>query len=280
MSCSNAPSTDLSWCFSTLGCADFSLEEIIALARRFAIRHVELRAVSDRLDLPQVFTEIFGGVEPMKAWLQSQGVGIASLDSSAKLIGCSPAARQELLDFARWSHALGVPAIRVFDGGTFQPVLSSSDRQEAIEFLQWWEEEKKAHSWEVDLVIETHDALCTAAHCLDLVKHCKAPVYILWDCHHTWRKGSEDPLYTWSQIQSLVRHIHFKDSVDLPSARHPFTYTNLGEGQFALKPLLAQLRKDGYKGTMSLEWEKKWHPYLVPLEDALGQLDALRIDRP
>ena len=276
MSASPPPTHDLNWCFSTLGCAEKDLEGIVELARQFEIERVELRAVSDRLDLPNVFREQFGDAEQMKTWLVAKGITIASLDSSAKLIGCSPEAKQELLDFARWAQPLGIPAIRVFDGGTFQAKLADADRIEAAEFLAWWEDEKKAHHWTVDLIIETHDALCTAAHCLELSNYAKAPVHILWDAHHTWRKGGEDPLKSWSEMKQLVRHVHFKDSVGKPSARHPFTYTNLGEGEFALRPLMEQLSRDGYAGTMSLEWEKKWHPYLEPLENALSQLDTFR----
>jgi beta-glucosidase len=34
------------------------------------------------------------------------------------------------------------------------------------------------------------------------------------------------------------------------------------------------LTRDGYTGCVSLEWERKWHPYLPPLRDALSALRA------
>ncbi len=116
----------------------------------------------------------------------------------------------------------------------------------------------------------------SAAPCLALNVAADNDISILWDAHHTWRKGGEDPLETWAAIQPLVKHVHFKDSIGKPSARHPFTYTDLGQGEFALGPLLDQLRADGFRGPVSLEWERKWHPYLAPLEDALAQLQAHR----
>ena len=40
--------------------------------------------------------------------------------------------------------------------------------------------------------------------------------------------------------------------------------------------LLAEVR---FEGPVSLEWERQWHPYLKPLDEALRQLDAYRLDR-
>lgn len=273
MSNTSQPTTyELNWSFSTLGCPELSLEEIAALARRFSIGQVELRAVSERMDLPRLFTEKFRDAGTFNQWLADQEISICSLDSSAKLVGCSPEARQELLDFAEWAHALDVPGIRVFDGGKFQPQLDAEVRQEAIDFLTWWQEKKESHGWKVDLIIETHDALCTATHCLDLAEHAPTPVHILWDAHHTWRKAGEDPMKTWAEMKDIVRHVHFKDSVDTPSARHPFTYTHLGDGEFPLHDLFRRLQEDGFSGPVSLEWERKWHPYLDPLDHALEKL--------
>jgi sugar phosphate isomerase/epimerase len=64
--------------------------------------------------------------------------------------------------------------------------------------------------------------------------------------------------------------VHVKDSISVPSARHPFTYVLPGDGEFPMAPLLAALRADSFAGPLSLEWEKMWHPYLAPLDDALA----------
>jgi len=34
--------------------------------------------------------------------------------------------------------------------------------------------------------------------------------------------------------------------------------------------VMSVLRRDGYDGAVSLEWEKMWHPYLPDLSEALG----------
>ena len=74
---------------------------------------------------------------------------------------------------------------------------------------------------------------------------------------------------TWRAIRSGVVHVHVKDSVGQPSARHPFTYVLPGDGEFPVSPLLAALQADGFDGPVSLEWERMWHPYLPSLDAAL-----------
>jgi sugar phosphate isomerase/epimerase len=37
-----------------------------------------------------------------------------------------------------------------------------------------------------------------------------------------------------------------------------------------LPEVMSVLRRDGYNGAISLEWEKMWHPYLPDLSEALG----------
>lgn len=267
---------ELRWSFSSLGCPELTLPEISAVARLRNVPRVELRAVDGHLDLPAYFGERYTDPAELRDWLAAEKLEVIAFDSSAKLIGCKPEDKAALLDFARWSEALGVPHIRVFDGGVTRPELPTDELQEAADFLAWWEAQRVANNWSVQLVIETHDALCHTKPILQLNEAHEGDVRILWDAHHTWKKGGEDPAVTWPTIQPLVHHIHFKDSISKPSARHPFTYVHLGDGEFPLKPFLAMLREDKFPGPVSLEWERQWHPYLDPLDEALKRLDAFR----
>jgi sugar phosphate isomerase/epimerase len=122
--------------------------------------------------------------------------------------------------------------------------------------------------WRTDLVIETHDSLLGA----DKITPFLAAIpdaQLMWDAHHTWRKGGEDPVATWRAIRAAVVHIHVKDSIDRPSLRHPFTYVLPGDGAFPMAALKAELRTANYSGLLSFEWERMWHPYLPPIDEAL-----------
>lgn len=259
-------------CFSSLGCPEFSLAEVLALATSHHIPAVELRALGGGTDLPAHFTALFGSPAAFADRRQSQpaGVRIAALNASLHLVGATPADRDQLLALAAWAEAMGIAWLRVFDGGR---TASDAEITEAGSTLRWWRELRHRHGWKVDLMVETHDALVTAALIQRFVA--AAPgTKILWDAHHTWRKGREDPLVTWPAIRAHVVHVHVKDSIGEPSARHPFTYVLPGDGEFPQTALRARLRSDGYAGYVSLEWERLWHPYLPPLAEALQVAEA------
>jgi sugar phosphate isomerase/epimerase len=191
-------------------------------------------------------------------------VKILSLDTSLKLAENTPEQRAEFLKFLPWAEALGVPRLRVFDGGH---AANEATHRAMAATVGWWRELRTQHRWQADLMVETHDALTTSSSIFGFLQYAPG-TGILWDTHHTWKVGREDPATTWREIKAHVVHMHIKDSVSVPSGKHSFSYRLPGEGEFPMAPLLAQLRTE-YSGPLSLEWERLWHPELAPLEEAL-----------
>lgn len=252
-------------CISSLGCPELSLEETIALAGRHGINAIELRTLGGTVALPEYFAQRYGTPEELARRMRAAPVRIAGFNASLHLVGATASEREQLLAFAPWAEALGVPWIRVFDGGK---TAEAAELARAAETMAWWRQLRRERGWQTDLVIETHDSLFTAERIVRLLT--AAPgAKILWDAHHTWRKGGEDPIATWRAIRGSVAHIHVKDSVSQPSARHPYTYVLPGDGEFPVRRLFAALGADGYAGRVSFEWEKMWHPYLPSLDEAL-----------
>jgi sugar phosphate isomerase/epimerase len=260
------------WGFSSLGCGELTVEEMCALAVRFDIHDLELRSIADRLDLPAYLAETYADAADLKALLARHGQRVIQLDSSFKLIGSGPDDRAELLSFVTWAEALNVPFIRAFGGGSMDQPLSSAQLQEAAGQYAWWEEQKVAGGWQVDLLLETHDGFCSSDRCLALHAAMPGSLGIIWDTHHTWKVGGEPVEQTWDRMGHLVKHVHIKDSVSIPSARHPYTYVTPGEGEFPAPATLKLLTRVGFGGVICLEWERKWHPYLKPLDHALAAL--------
>lgn len=248
--------------FSTLGCPDLSLEQILALAEAHGIEGVELRAVAGRLDLPAYFAETYGTPAEMEARLGLSVGRVLSLSTSLKLAAPSDADRAEFLAFVPWAEALGVPWLRVFDGGA--PGAEGA----LVETLDWWERERMRQGWRCEVMIETHDTLFSARAINSLCAR-RPGTAILWDAFNTWLKGGEEPLATWREIREHVAHIHLKDAVRKPSGKFPWTYVLPGEGEFPFRAVVEQVRADGFTGHTSLEWERLWHPYLGPLGPAL-----------
>jgi hypothetical protein len=73
---------------------------------------------------------------------------------------------------------------------------------------------------------------------------------------------------TWQAIALPVTHGHLKDSISVPSARHPFTCVLPDEGEFPRRAILQALNRE-FPGSVGLEREKLWYPYLPPLDEEL-----------
>ncbi len=250
--------------FSTLGCPELTLEQVLELAHKHQVRAVELRSLAGTMELPAYLAKTCGTPEKLAARLRGEPVKFIAFGTSLKAIGGTAADREAFLQFVPWAEALGVPRLRVFDGGKDAGV---ADLAEAAATVKWWRELRAKNGWKTDLMVETHDTLFTA----EKIKRFVAAVpdtSILWDTHHTWKKGGEDPVVTWRAVGPHVAHIHVKDSISQSSAKHPYTYVLPGDGEFPMAPLRAVLRAE-YAGPVSLEWEKVWHPYLAPLDEAL-----------
>lgn len=263
---------DLRWCFSTMGCPETSLAEACSLAGEYLIPAIELRSLNNTIDLPKLFAETGWTPDVVRGICKQNNVQLAAAGSSFKLISPDPTEREALAKFCDWADALGIPYVRTFGGGKWETPLTSEDFRQAARNLKWWRAEKSARGWNLELLLETHDAFAVSEPCLRLNEQLDKPLNLIWDSHHTWRYAGEQPAETWRRIGQFVRHVHFKDSVDKPSARHPYTYVLCGEGQMPLADTMQLLRDNKFIGGVSLEWEKLWHPYLPSLSVALEGL--------
>ncbi len=269
-----APLEERQRCFSTLGCVELDFQQICNLAAEFQIPGIELRGISGRMDMPQLCAE--QGLTPARVHeiCQANHTHLVVAGSSIKLTNASKTEFTDLLVFSAWADSLGIPWIRVFGGGTWGQPLTDADYTHALELIHAWRQERTARGWQVELLLETHDAFSASAPCLELNRRLVQPLNLIWDSHHTWRVGGEALESTWNQLGALVKHVHVKDSIDRPSARHPYTYVLPGDGQMPLDELMNLLEAHRFHGFISLEWEKFWHPYLPPLRDALARFGA------
>jgi sugar phosphate isomerase/epimerase len=256
-------------CVSTLGCAELDLDAAIALARRFGLRRIELRALAHRLDLPAYLTEKFGSPGALGAHLGSTGITIPILDTSLSLTDTDARARDDFLAFVPWAEAIGARYLRVFDGKRPAPIVSISAIDNAAATVRWWQKLRADHGWSADIAVETHDLLCASADVLRLEERLDTPTPILWDTWHTWFKAGEKLDETWEVLRPFIGHVHLKDGVRKPILKYPYTFRLPGTGEFPLRELALLLTPQTYSGSICLEWERMWHPYLPPLEEAL-----------
>ena len=161
---------------------------------------------------------------------------------------------------------LGAAGIRVF-GNRFVGDPEETTRQviEGIAALI-----EKTPGMNASVLLEVHGDFHTVESLSPILRAFKEePRFgLIWDIAHTHPAYGENWKRFYDAIAPFVRHVHIKDArggeLKLP-----------GEGEIPILPIVGQLLRDGYAGAFSLEWEKKWHPELPPVETALERFVAL-----
>ncbi|MDZ7926924.1 MAG: TIM barrel protein [Agrobacterium sp.] len=248
------------YCFSTLGCSELSLRETADLAQRHGITNVELRALSGTVDLIQALAAEFGTPAKFAAFLTERGLRVAALNTSMRLFGSTDLSA--VLPFIDWAEAAGIVYLRIFDGGK---QVGPAEMTQASGLLDDWQALRQSRRLNVDLMIETHDALADLNQLLAFIE-CAPAAKILWDTHHTWAKGT-DLKTLWHHAAKNIVHLHVKDSTTDSNGQR--RYVLPGQGDFPIADLLSLLQSDERQVPLSLEWERHWHPELPPLQDAL-----------
>jgi len=119
------------------------------------------------------------------------------------------------------------------------------------------------------VIIESHGDFTDSPSLLELLQRADSPnVALLWDAHHTFVSGKEQPEDTVRQLGRYIRHTHLKDSVAAGNDRR---YVLTGTGDVPVKRQIAALAKIGYRGFYSFEWEKRWHAEIEEPEVAIAQ---------
>src|SRR5262249_57835298 len=106
--------------FSTLGCPEWNLDQLVAAARESGYEGVEWRGYLAEMDLPKsaVFAPAVRGETRQR--FREAGLEFASLGSSVRLADPAPEARRRekasFTEYAELAQFLGCPMVRVFGG--------------------------------------------------------------------------------------------------------------------------------------------------------------------
>jgi fatty-acyl-CoA synthase len=204
----------------------------------------------------------------VKRTLTAAALPVVAVDSSIQLTGADPgtALRQFLELASEWE----APLVRVF-GGTLPADGPGrlAGLAKAAEVLQ--AAAPVAERLGVAIGVETHDAFCasaTVAELLALVD--SAAVGAVWDSHHPHRAG-ERPADVWANLAPRLLLAQVKDALRDPARDDGWQLVLLGEGEVPVRDMLSLLSAGGYRGWVSVEWEKRWHPEIAEPEVALPQ---------
>lgn len=251
-------------CFSTLGCINKSLDEILMLANRFSIGGIEIRGIGGVISNRDIKELSQDSSEDTKSKLSLHGVRALSIGTSCMFH--TEEKYREAIDEGREAiliaKRMGIPYIRVFGNNII------GEREECIRRVAEgiFELCSFAEGEGVTVLLEIHGDFNTKESLMPILnKMCRCKSFgLIWDVAHSHKPYGDNWLDFYSEIKPFVRHVHIKDYSDSLEA-----LVLPGKGDIPIIPIMKKMIDDGYDGYFSLEWEKQWHPELDELEVAL-----------
>lgn len=253
--------------FSTLGCPEWTLEQILKYGRDFGFQGVEIRGIAGRMNADEIPEFLPENQKETLGHFAAYGLEISDFASSVQFHDLSKrqAMEKEWKDCIRLCAAAGIPAIRVFGNEVAQADTVEEEVKIIAEGIQAMCDDAKGLP--VSIWLEVHGTVNTAPRIEKIAEKVNSPQFgIIWDVAHSDDPYRDDFLSFYHPIRSLIRHVHLKDHRRLPDGGKQLC--QVGEGDLPLIAIIEQLEKDGYQGYYSLEWEKKWHPNLADASEA------------
>jgi len=252
--------------FQTLACPDWSWEKVISEANRLGYDGIEIRGIEGELYLPKARPFLLENRGETRRQLADHGLEICCLDTSCAFHAPEKydSAIQEGRAAIDLAAELDVPFIRVFGdllpGGIPEKNVLSRVSGGLDELGDY------AESGGVTVLLETHgdfnnhDLLAAV-----MAQTSSSAIGILWDFEHPFMNG-EAPETTYSHLGKYIKHTHVKDARRVGNEK---VLCMIGDGEVPVPKIVDILQQGGYKGWLSLEFEKLWKPYLEEPEIAL-----------
>jgi sugar phosphate isomerase/epimerase len=250
--------------FSTLGCPAWPWKRILDFAQANGYAAVELRGLVGNLDLPSSPEFAPGRIAQTKQEIADHGLKISDLGGSSEMHVVDAAKRAKQIEdgrrFIDLAAALGTPYVRVF-GNKIEGPKEDVIARVADGLHQLGE---YAGPRGVTVIIESHGDFVDSPTLKEVLTQADSKsVALLWDAHHTFVDGHEQPEHTVAELGKWIMHTHLKDSALVAGERK---YVLTGQGDVPVRRQVMALREIGYKGYYCFEWEKMWHPDILEPE--------------
>jgi len=241
--------------FSTLGCPDWSWEDITATAGDFGFDGIEIRGIENELYVPNAKPFIESNLTNTLQNLKRLNLEIPCITSSCYLFDKLKIKKYitEGMEYIDLAEKVGAKFVRVLGDANPEP---SSDIDvdfvaENICLLAQYAKDKG-----VKILIETNGVFADSKTILSLIEKVNNPaVGILWDMHHPYRFMNEPVEKTYDSLKKYIEFVHIKDSI---MEDGKVKYRMMGYGDVPVKTGLELLKAGGYEGYVSLEWVKRW----------------------
>ena len=254
--------------FSTIGCPNHDIAQVVALARSTGLSAIEIRFLRGTVEL-STLEEFTTGLGETRRQFDDAGIKVVGINTGVRMVSLDPEVRRQQMDAARANLAiaqgLGADYLRVFGG----PIPPGQEREQTLDAIAegLTDVAELTHAGGVQSLIETHDAFCRADSVLDLYRRgASDKLGVLWDTLHSYRHG-ESGEESWHKLGDRIKLVHVKDAYTATPEKFDFALT--GEGNVPVGSFLDLLERENYDGYVNFEWEKGWHPEIAEPEVAM-----------
>ncbi len=246
--------------FSTLACPDYSFTDIYAMAKDLGFDGIEVRGLgTDIFDNKHNMPFAPENIQATAKTLSSIGIDIPCMSSDCCLRYPQLAEENKAIvaEYIKAAKTLGTKYVRVL--GDEAPQATDDGNDEEV-LKQLTALAPMAEEAGITLIIETNGVYSDSARLKNILDSIHSDnVAALWDIHHTYRFAKETPEQTVQNLGMYIAHVHIKDSI-IEDGK--ISYKLMGEGDMPIEEAIRALRSINFEGYFSLEWVKRWAPYL------------------
>jgi sugar phosphate isomerase/epimerase len=255
--------------FSTLGCPEWTLPNVVRAARSLEYDAIELRALGGSINLLERPEFQPSSIGETKRLLEDQNVAICCLDTSCTFDALDEKTRRENIETALrhcdLAATLNTGLIRVFPDRLQAGASRDETRDNIAACLN--EVASRAPSG-VRVGLETHGDFASANAATEIVRlAAHGNVALIWDVANALAAG--DSIEQSAQgVAPYLAHVHLRDARPVNGLEH-WLPVLAGRGNVSFAETVDVLNRIGYDGYISFEWEKYWHPEIEEPEVAL-----------
>lgn len=261
--------------YSTLGCPQWPLAQILDFGASRGYQGIEIRGILGELNLVKVpgFNSA-AAIKVTKRQFADKNLKIVNLGASAEMHHSDPEKRKSNIDggkaFITLAAELGCPYVRVFPNA----LPADKDRTATLDLIASGLKELGdfAKGTGVTVLMESHGDLVHPEDILYILKQADSQqIALVWDIYNMWTVTHEAPAKIFASLRPYIRHTHIKDGIKVNGKEQ---YQLLGRGEAPVAEAIRVLKQANYAGYYSFEWEKMWHPEIAEPEIAIADFPA------
>lgn len=270
----------------TMGTPEYTVEEAIELFAGIGLDGIEIVVQDDyKCGIPNDAEE--GFLQKIKDAAERSGIKVICLTPYySGFNDLDDVVRESDIEGIRkvigYAHYLGAEYVRIY-GGSFAQGERDSDREKEDRLVESMKLLGDAAAGKnITLVLEDHfnTMTVTAGRAAEILRRIDHPnVGILYDQVNLVFVGGEGYEEAIELQKDYIRYVHVKDLV-FKGDRREFRASSVshvnederivssrvvGEGIMDWKAIVDKLRRVGYNGWYSLEYERRWHPQDLPM---------------